>query len=52
MRYSTEPRKRKYVGRYGFLSFANKIGDRYGKKIMDTAKKTVTDVARTASKRL
>ena len=52
MRYSTEPRKRKYVGRYGFLSFAKKIGDKYGKKIMDTAKKTVIDVAKTASKRL
>ena len=26
MRYSTEPRFRKYVKGYGFLSFAKKIG--------------------------
>ena len=38
MRYSTEPRKRKYVERYGFLSFARKYGDKYCKKLMDTAK--------------
>ena len=27
MRYSTEPRFRKYVKRYGFLSFARKCGN-------------------------
>ena len=26
MRYSTEPRERKYVKGYGFLSFAKNIG--------------------------
>ena len=31
MRYSIEPRFRKYVKRYGFLSFAKKFGDKYGK---------------------
>ena len=51
MRYSTEPRFRKYVKGYGFLSFARKFGDKYGKKIMDTATKTGMDVAKTASKR-
>ena len=51
MRYSTEPRFRKYVKGYGFLSFARKCGDEYGKKIMDTATKTGIDVAKTASKR-
>ena len=40
MRYSTEPRFRKYVKGYGFLSFARKFGDKYGKKLMDTATKT------------
>ena len=40
MRYSTEPKYRKYVKRYGFLSFARKFGDSYGKKLMDTATKT------------
>ena len=34
MRYSTEPRKRKYVEGYGFLPFARKIGDNYGKKML------------------
>ena len=39
MRYSLEPKHRKYVQNYGFLSFARKFGDKYGKKLMDTAKK-------------
>ena len=33
MRYSTETRLRKYVKGYGFLSFAKKFGNKYGKKI-------------------
>ena len=37
MRYSTEPRFRKYFKDYGFLSFAKKFSDKYGKKLMDTA---------------
>ena len=37
MRYSTEPKFRKYVKGYGLLSFARKISDKYGKKLMDTA---------------
>ena len=52
MRYSTEPRFRKYVKGYGFLSFARKFGDKYGKKLMDTATKTGIDAAKTASKRV
>ena len=52
MRYSTEPRFRKYVKGYEFLSFARKFGHKYGKKIMDTATKTGIDVAKTASKRV
>ena len=31
MRYSTEPRFRKYVKGFGFFSFARKFGDKYGK---------------------
>ena len=50
MRYSTEPRFRKYVKGYGFLSFARKFGDKYGKKLMDTAIKTGIDAAKAASK--
>ena len=52
MRYSTEPRFRKYVKGYGFLSFARKFGDKYGKKLMDTATKIGIDAAKTASKRV
>ena len=50
MRYSTEPRFRKYVKGYGFLSFARKFGDKYGKKLMDTATKTGIDAAKTSKR--
>ena len=40
MRYSTEPRFRKYVKGYDFLSFAKNFGNKYGKKLVDTATKT------------
>ena len=52
MRYSTKPRFRKYVKGYGFLSFAKKIGNKYGKKLMDTATKTGINAAKTTSKRI
>ena len=52
MRYSTEPRFRKYIKGYGFLSFARKFGDIYGKKLMDTTTKTEIDATKTASKRV
>ena len=51
MRYSVEPKYRKYVQGYGFLSFARKFGDKYGKKLMDTARKIGIDSAKTASKK-
>ena len=47
MRYSTESRFRKYVKDYGFLSFARKFGDKYGKKLMDTTTKTGIDAVKT-----
>ena len=52
MRYSTEPKYRKYVEGYEFLSFARKFRDKYGKKLMDTAAKTGIDDPKTASKRV
>ena len=52
MRYSTEPKFRKYIKGYDFLSFARKFCDKYGKKLMDTATKTGIDAAETASKRV
>ena len=56
MRYSIEPRNRKYIEEYGFLLFAKsaakRFGNKYGKKIMDTATKIGIDAAKTASKRV
>ena len=52
MRYLLEPKHRKYVQGYGFLSFARKFEDKYGKTLMDTARKTEIDAAKTASKRV
>ena len=37
MRYSLEPTYKIYVKGYGFLSFTTKFGDKYGKKLMNTA---------------
>ena len=46
MRYSTGPKFRKYVKGYSFLLFARKFGDKYGKKLMETATKTVNKESR------
>ena len=51
MRYSLEPRDRIYVKGYGFMSFARSMSNKYGKKLVDTAKKSATDAIKTASKR-
>ena len=51
MRYSIQPKFRKYVKGYGFLSFARTFGDKYGKKSIDTTTKTGIDAPKTASKR-
>ena len=50
MRYSIEPRDRVYVKGYGFMSFARSMSNKYGKKLVDTAKKSATDAIKTASK--
>ena len=68
MRYSLEPTYKRYVKGYGFLSFARKFGDEYGKKLMntetkvgtskygkkiiDTTKKQGSEFAKTAGKRI
>ena len=52
MRNSIEPKYRKYVKGYGFLSFARKFGDKDGKKLMDTTTKTGIDAAKPASKKV
>ena len=57
MRYSIEPRYicEIYVKGYGFLSFPKNMGknlsNKYGQKLLDSAKKSTTDVIKTASKR-
>ena len=50
MIYSIEPRGRVYVKGYGFMSFTRSMSNKYGKKIVDTAKKSATDAIKTASK--
>ena len=50
MRNSIEPRDRIYVKGYGFMSFARDMSNKYGKKLIDTAKKCATDAIKTASK--
>ena len=51
MRYSIEPRERRYVEGYGFLSFARNLNNKYGQKLNDSAKKSATDPFKIASKR-
>ena len=61
MRYSIEPRERRYVKCYGFLSLARNlvthatkaaknVSNKYGQKLSDTAKKSATDPLKTAGK--
>ena len=55
MRYSIQPRDRIYMKGYGFLSFAKNLGksisNKYGQKVLDSAKKSTTDAIKTASKK-
>ena len=62
LRYSIEPRDRVYVKGYGFLSFAKNMGryaykvakclsNKYGQKLLDSAKKSTTDAIKTTSRR-
>ena len=55
MKYSIEPGDGIYVKGQGFLSFAENMGkslsNKYSQKLLDGAKKSTTDVVKTASKR-
>ena len=62
MGYSIEPRERRYVKEYGFLSFDRNLGthatkvaknlnNKYGQKLADSAKKSATDAFKIARKR-
>ena len=54
IRYSIEPRDRIYVKGYEFLSFAKNIGknlsNKYGQKLIDSAKKYTTDAIKQLQK--
>ena len=52
MRYSTEPKYKKHNKGYGCLSFVEKCEEKYGKKLMDTTRKTEIDSAKTAFERV
>ena len=39
-RNSIEPRTRKYVKGYGFLSFERNLSNKYGQQLLDVATKT------------
>ena len=51
MHYSVESRERRYVEGYGRLSFASNLNNKYGQKLIDSAKKSATDALKIASKR-
>ena len=55
MRYSIEPRERRYVKGYRFLSFAKNtdrnLSNKYVQKLVDSAKKSAADAFKVASKR-
>ena len=52
MRHSIEPGYRKYVTGYEFLSFARKLGNKYSKKLMNTAIKTGKNFSNKYGKKL
>ena len=55
MRYSIEPKDKTYVKGYRFLSFAKNmvrnLSNKYGRKLLNSAKKFRTDAIKTASRR-
>ena len=48
MHYSIEPRERRYVKGYGFMSFARNFNDKYGKSLRNASK----TFAKTAGKEI
>ena len=51
MRYSIEPRERRFVKGYGFMSFARNFSDKYSKSLMDKRIDVSKKFAKTASKK-
>ena len=52
MRYSIEPRERRYVKGYGFKSFARNFSDKYSKSLMDKRIDVSKTFAKTAGKKI
>ena len=52
MRYSTEPRERRYVKGYRFMSFARNFSDKYGKSLMDKGIDVSKTFAKTAGEKI
>ena len=52
MRYSIEPRERRYVKGYGFMSFARNFNDKYSKSLMDKGIDLSKTFAKTAGKKI
>ena len=52
MRYSIEPRERRFVKGYGFMSFARNFSDKYSKSLMDKGIDVSKTFAKAASKKI
>ena len=52
MRYSIGPRERRFVKRYGFLSFAKNFSDKYRKSLIDKEIDVSKKSAKTAGKKI
>ena len=52
MRYSMEPRERRYVKGYGFMSFARNFSDKYSKSLMNKGINLSKTFAKTAGKKI
>ena len=51
MHSSIESRRRKYVKRYGFLSYMRNLWNKYGKQLLNTATKTGLDTLKNEPKK-
>ena len=52
MRYSFEPRERRFVKGYGFMSFARNFSDKYSKSLMDKGINLSKNFAKTAGTKI
>ena len=52
MRYSIEPRERRFIKGYGFMSFARSFSDKYSKSLMDKEIDVSKKFVKTAGKKI